>query len=54
MLQHLLRVLGPDTDEEIVNLFKNETAKAYIEYCLSKDTTKTKGEAYVDIYKKLT
>ena len=49
----LLRVLGPDTDEEILNLFKNETAKAYIEYCLSKDTTKTKGEAYVDIYKKL-
>ncbi len=49
----LLRVLGPDSNDEIVNLFKNETAKAYIEYCLSKDTTKTKGEAYVDIYKKL-
>jgi DNA-directed RNA polymerase subunit beta len=49
----LLRVLGPDSDEEMVNLFHSDVAKSYITYCLSKDTTKTKGEAYVDIYKKL-
>ncbi len=49
----LLRVLGPDTDEEILNLFTNEIARNYIAHCLSKDSTKTKGEAYVDIYKKL-
>ncbi len=49
----LLRAIGPDSDEEIMNLFTNEDAKNYIEYCLSKDTTKTKGEAFVDIYKKL-
>lgn len=49
----LLRVLGAETDEEILGLFKNETAKNYIAYCLSKDSTKTKSEAYVDIYKKL-
>ncbi len=49
----LLRALGPDSDEEILDLFKNETAKNYIAYCLSKDSVKTKGEAYVDIYKKL-
>lgn len=49
----LLRALGPDTDQEILDLFTNETARNYIAYCLTKDTTKTKGEAYVDIYKKL-
>ncbi len=49
----LLRALGPDSDEDILALFKNETARNYIAYCLSKDTTKTKGEVYVDIYKKL-
>lgn len=49
----LLRALGPDSDEEILNLFKNETARNYAAYCLTKDSVKTKGEAYVDIYKKL-
>jgi DNA-directed RNA polymerase subunit beta len=49
----LLRVLGAESDESILELFTNETAKNYIAYSLSKDTTKTPTEAYVDIYKKL-
>ncbi len=50
----LLRVLGYGTDEEISKAFeKNPACKESIQVCLTKDTTKTPDEAYVEIYKRL-
>ncbi len=50
----LLRVLGVETDEEILNLFKGETeAISYIENSLAKDPAKKADDAYIEIHKKL-
>lgn len=49
-----LRVLGAQTDKEILDLFKGdkETVEA-IQKTLEKDEVKTVDEAYLDIYKRL-
>jgi DNA-directed RNA polymerase subunit beta len=49
----LLRVLGVETDEKILKLFKNEVAHSYIVSSLAKDPAKSLNEAYVEIYRKL-
>lgn len=50
----LLRVLGYETDEEILKVFeKNPVCKESIKACFAKDTAKTPNEAYVEIYKRL-
>jgi DNA-directed RNA polymerase subunit beta len=50
----LLRVLGAEKNEDIMDLFKDdEDAKKTIELTLSKDHAKTQEEAYVEIYKRL-
>ncbi len=52
----LLRAFGLETDEEIKNLFKDvdiDKNHKYIETTLSKDSTKSKDEALLDIYRKL-
>ncbi|HEY4507937.1 MAG TPA: DNA-directed RNA polymerase subunit beta [Candidatus Paceibacterota bacterium] len=49
-----LRVLGAETDQKIMALFKgNERAIAAIEKTLKKDLIKTLDEAVVDVYKRL-
>jgi len=50
----LLRVLGADTNEKIIELFaKNEEAKKIIMTTLGKDHAKTVDEAYIEIHKRL-
>lgn len=50
----LLRVLGLSTNEEILRAFKGDpAAQKVIEVTLTKDTTQTINEAYIEIYKKL-
>lgn len=50
----LLRVIGAKTNEEILDLFKdNEAARKAIEVTLTKDHAKTPDESYVDIHKRL-
>ncbi len=50
----LLRILGAKTNEEIVDLFKNDLdAKKVIDLTLAKDHAKTVDEAYVEIHKRL-
>lgn len=56
LITEFLRVLGYETDEEILKLFKdvdtNEEYK-YIEATLARDFTKTKEDAIISIYNKL-
>lgn len=50
----LLRVLGADTDEKILNLFTNNVyAKAHLTTTLLKDHAKTADESYLEIHKRL-
>jgi len=50
----LLRILGAQTNEEILKLFEgDEQAKKSIELTLAKDTAKTVDEAYMEIHKRL-
>lgn len=50
----LLRVLGAETDADILKLAKgNEELKKVLEFTISKDTAKTKDEAYIEIYKRM-
>lgn len=50
----LLRVLGAETDEAILDLFKgNELARHAIELTLAKDHAKTVNDAYIEIHKRL-
>ncbi len=49
----LLRALGLSLDADIQKLFKSDVAKAVIAHCLEKDPSKTKEDAYVEIYRKL-
>ncbi len=50
----LLRILGADTNEKILDLFKgNPDAKKVIELTLAKDHAKTVDEAYIEIHKRL-
>src|SRR4030043_797218 len=52
----LLRALGLETNNEILATFKDvdkDPQHKYIEKTLEKDTTKTKEEALLDIYKKM-
>src|ERR1035437_5207509 len=50
----LLRVLGAETDPDILALFKNDpAATAAIEKTLAKDHNKTADDAYIDIHKRL-
>mgnify|MGYP003393206508 CR=1 FL=1 len=50
----LLRVLGAETDEQILTLAKgNEEFKKVLEATIAKDTAKTKDEAYIEIYKRM-
>ena len=50
----LLRVLGAETDEQILKLAKgNEEFKKVLEATIAKDTAKTKDEAYIEIYKRM-
>jgi len=50
----LLRVLGTETDEAILDLFKgNELARHAIELTLAKDHAKTISDAYIEIHKRL-
>lgn len=50
----LLRILGAETDKDILKLFKgSEHTQKGIELTLAKDETKTLDEAYLDIYKRL-
>ena len=56
LITELLRVLGYESDEEILKLFKdvdtNEEYK-YIEATLARDFTKSKEDAIISIYNKL-
>ncbi len=50
----LLRVLGYDTDEAMLEAYKNDALwQEGVKNCLSKDPSKTAQEAYVEIYKRL-
>lgn len=50
----LLRAFGAETDSEIKALFEDkDNAKEYIEKTLAKDSAKTAGDAYVEIYRRL-
>ena len=50
----LLRVVGANSDKEIIDLFKgNENAKKSIEQTLAKDHAKTVEESFIEIHKKL-
>ncbi len=50
----LLRVLGAETDEAILDLFKgNELARHAIELTLAKDHAKTVNDAFIEIHKRL-
>lgn len=49
----LLRVLGAETDKDILKLFKGTAIEEYIENTLEKDETENVKEAYVEMYKKL-
>lgn len=52
----LLRALGFSTDEDITELLKDEMKKDeldLIQTTLSKDTTKSQGEALIEIYEKM-
>ena len=50
----LLRILGAETDGDILKLFeKDEFAKKSIEKTLVKDHNKTREEAYIDVHKRL-
>ncbi len=50
----LLRVLGAETDKDILALFKdNEEAAKVVEMSIAKDHAKTTDDAFVEIYKRL-
>jgi DNA-directed RNA polymerase subunit beta len=50
----LLRILGAETNEKILELFKgNPDTKKVVEMTLAKDHAKTKDEAYMEIHKRL-
>ena len=50
----LLRILGAETNDKILELFKNNPEVLKImELTLSKDHTKTKDEAYMEIHRRL-
>ena len=50
----LLRILGVDTNEKILDLFaKNPDARKSIETTLGKDHAKTVDDAYIEIHKRL-
>ena len=50
----LLRILGGDTNEKILDLFKGDAdARKAIETTLAKDHAKTPDEAYIEIHKRL-
>lgn len=49
----LLRVLGAETDKNILDLFKDSPAKAFIEKTLSKDHAKSVDDSYIEIHKRL-
>ena len=50
----LLRILGAETNDKILDLFKaNPDARKVIEMTLAKDHAKTKDEAYMEIHKRL-
>ncbi|HVX92618.1 MAG TPA: DNA-directed RNA polymerase subunit beta, partial [Candidatus Dojkabacteria bacterium] len=56
LITELFRVLGYETDEEILNLFKdvdNSEEYKYIESTLARDFTKSKEEAIISVYNKL-
>jgi len=50
----LIRILGAETNEKIIDLFKNNPdGKKTIELTLAKDHAKTPDEAYIEIHKRL-
>jgi len=51
----LLRIFGLETDEQILSAFKDiDTGEvSHIEATLKKDQTKSKGDAYIEIYKRI-
>jgi DNA-directed RNA polymerase subunit beta len=50
----LLRILGAETNEAILEMFKgDEAAKKVIELTLSKDHAKTTDESFIEIHKRL-
>jgi DNA-directed RNA polymerase subunit beta len=50
----LLRVLGAETDTDILNLAKgDDNLKVVLETTLTKDPAKTKSDAYIEIYKRM-
>ena len=50
----LLRVMGAETDTDILNLAKgDEQFKKVLELTLAKDTAKTTADAYIEIYKRM-
>ncbi len=54
VITSLLRVLGLETDKDIISAFgKNEKAKEIIELCLEKDPAKNTSDSYIEIYKRL-
>ncbi len=56
LITELLRVLGYETDQEILNLFKDVDTHSeykYIEATLARDFTKSKEDAIISIYNKL-
>jgi len=50
----LLRIMGADSNEKILSLFKDVPhAKEYIEKSIAKDPAKTLNDAYIEIHKRL-
>ncbi len=55
-VSNLLRVFGYESDEEIKKAFKKIDTNpniSYISATLAKDTVKTQGESYIEIYKRI-
>ena len=49
----LLRVLGAETDKDILKLFANSPVKPYMEKTLLKDHAKSVDDSYIEIHKRL-
>src|SRR4029077_12960782 len=49
----LLRILGAETNEKVLDLFKgNAEARKVVEMTLTKDHAKTKEDSYIEIHKR--
>ena len=49
----LLRIMGFETNEAILDAFKDSNQKEIIKFCIEKDHSKTIEKSYIEVYKRL-